>query len=96
MEHHGTNLTSVEALEQKLLILHTKEMCIRDRERLEALRDTPILNTHTCHSENREVINFQNYRRNPMEFLERMEEFIERNRETRWDRIREMLSLIHI
>ena len=27
-----------------------------------------------------------------MEFLERMEEFIERNRETRWDRIREMLD----
>ena len=56
-------------------------MCIRDR-----------LNTHTCHSKNREVINFQNYRRNPMEFLERMEKFIERNRETRWDRIREMLD----
>ena len=43
------------------------------QERLEALRDTPILNTHTCHGENREAINFQDYRRNPMEFLERME-----------------------
>ena len=62
------------------------------QERLEALRDTPILNTHTCHGENREVINFQDYRRNPMEFLERMEEVIGRNRETRWDRIREMLD----
>ena len=65
------------------------------QERLEALRNTPILNTHTCHSENREVINFQNYRRNPMEFLERMEEFIGRNRETRWDRIR-AVSYTHL
>ena len=26
MEHHGTNLTFVEALEQKFLILHTKDI----------------------------------------------------------------------
>ena len=82
-EQIRTNKNNIQEIDQREKNL---------QERLEALRDTPILSTHTCHSENREVINFQNYRRNPMEFLERMEEFIERYRETRWDRIREMLD----
>ena len=73
-EQIRTNKNNIQEIDQREKNL---------QERLEALRDTPILSTHTCHSENREVINFQNYRRNPMEFLERMEEFIERNRETR-------------
>ena len=56
--------------------------------------------------ENRELINFKNYKKNPMEFIERVEENIARTPETRWSTIRNMLdeyfkdvydlSLIHI
>ena len=34
-------------------------------------------------SENRETINFKNYKRNPIEFIERVEENLARTRETR-------------
>ena len=42
--------------------------------------------------EQREIINFKNFKRNPIEFLERVEEYIARNRETRWTAIKSMLD----
>ena len=41
---------------------------------------------------NRETINFKNYKKNPMEFIERVEENIARTCETRWTTIRSMLD----
>ena len=62
------------------------------QEELDALRDKPCNNTHIITSENRELINFRSYRRNPMEFLKRVEETIEKNRDTRWTTVRSMID----
>ena len=43
-------------------------------------------------ADNRDTINFRNYKRNPIEFLKRVEELIIKNRETRWTTIRGMLD----
>ena len=51
------------------------------------IRDSHIINT-----DNRDTINFRNYKRNPNEFLKRVEELIVKNRETRWTTVRGMLD----
>ena len=40
------------------------------REELEVINNRPPVMTQYQHMDNREVINFKQYRRNPMEFLE--------------------------
>ena len=49
------------------------------QEELDALREKPYNSTQIITSENREMINFRSYRRNPIEFLKRVEELIEKN-----------------
>ena len=51
------------------------------QEELDALREKPCSSTHIFTNENREIINFKSYRRNPIEFLKRMEELIEKNKD---------------
>ena len=58
------------------------------REELEIIGNRPTLVSHLQHMDNREAINCKLYKRNPMEFLERVEEQLTRNRETRWSVIR--------
>ena len=68
---------------------------IREKQKqdeLDALREKPYNNTQFITSENREIINFRSYRRNPIEFLKRVEELIEKNRETRWSSVRSMID----
>ena len=62
------------------------------QEELDALRDKPCNNAHIITSENRELINVRSYRRNPIEFLERVKEMIEKNRETRWTTVRGLID----
>ena len=62
------------------------------QEELDALREKPYNHTQFITSENREMINFRSYRRNPIEFLKRVEELIEKNRETRWSSVRSMID----
>ena len=62
------------------------------REEINLFRSQPIQVTGVTNVENRELINFKNYRKNPMEFIERVEENIARTRETRWSTIRSMLD----
>ena len=56
------------------------------------LKDRPFISSHIPCNENREIINFRNYKRNPIEFLERVEESLSRTQETRWIVIKGMLD----
>ena len=48
------------------------------REELDIISNRPTVISHLQHLDNRELINFKIYRRNPMEFLEQIEETIEK------------------
>ena len=62
------------------------------RDEINSLKNRQCTGAHTTCEENREVIDFQNYRRNPMLFLERVEEKIAKTGEDRWSVIRSMLD----
>ena len=62
------------------------------QEELDLLQDKPCHSTQIINSDNRELINFRSYRRNPMEVLKRVEEMVEKNRETRWTTVRGMID----
>ena len=62
-------------------------MCIRD-----SLRTFPNVLSGLAHLDGREQIDFRAYMKNPLEFLERVEEIISRNRENRWSVIKGMLD----
>ena len=77
------NKVDVQTQENKEKIQGISQRERQMQEELDALREKPCNNTHIITSKNREVINFRSYRRNPIEFLKRVEELIEKNRETR-------------
>ena len=52
----------------------------------------PTQGQYIQNMDNRDTINFKNYKKNPIEFLERGEENLARNRENRWTVIRGMLN----
>ena len=54
------------------------------QEEVDSWRDRTCQHNHVTNHDNRESINFRNYKRNPMEFLKRLEELVTRNREKRW------------
>ena len=56
------------------------------------LRTLPNILSGLTHLEGREQIDFRAYVKNPLEFLERVEEIISRNRENRWSVIKGMLD----
>ena len=79
IEHIGNDLGQV-----RHQVTHNKERIediqkrelINIREELEMLRNRPISYTHIPLGEGKETINFKDYNRNPLEFLERIEELI--------------------
>ena len=54
------------------------------REEINLFQSQPIQMTGIPNVDNRETINFKNYTKNPMEFIERVEENTASTRETRW------------
>ena len=78
------------AQEGKIAEFRAREL--RLQEEINALKDRPIMTSHVLCSENRETINFKNYKRNPIEFIERVEENLARTRETRWTIIKSMID----
>ena len=76
--------------EGKIEESRVRELCLQ--EEINALKDRPLMSSHVSCSENREIVNFKNYKRNPIEFLERVEESLARTREIRWTVIKGMLD----
>ena len=58
------------------------------REELEIINNRPPIISQFQHIDNREAINFKSYKRNPMEFMERVGEQLSKTRENRWPVIR--------
>ena len=56
------------------------------------IRNRPTGYNHFPISENREWLNFRQYKRKPMEFLARIEEYLEKHRGNRWVQNREILD----
>ena len=52
----------------------------------------PTCNAQHTIQDSRENVNFRDYRRNPLEFLERVEEILNRLKETRWNMIKGILD----
>ena len=78
------------AQEGKIAEFRVREL--RLQEEINALKGRPLISSHISCSENREAINFKNYKRNPIEFIERVEENLARTRETRWTVIKGMID----
>ena len=62
------------------------------QEELGILQNRPMHCYQNVMPDHRETINFRDYKRNPMEFLERVTEFLNRTRENRWSIIRNFLD----
>ena len=62
------------------------------REELEIITSRPPMISQFQHMDNREVINFKQYKGNPMELLERVDEQLAKTRENRWTIIRGYLD----
>ena len=59
--------------------IHQRE--VKLQEVVDSWQDRTCHSTHVINNESRELINFRNHRRNPMGFLERLEEMVEKNRD---------------
>ena len=81
----------VKQNKEKIDELRDKEL-VNIHNELEFFRNRPFNLSNISNTENRGVINFQNYKRNPMEFLERFDENLMKHCETRWTAIRGMLD----
>ena len=73
MERVYNNLNNVESQvstnKEKIEEIRRRE--IQLQEEVDSWRDRTCQNTHITNNDNRELINFRNYKRNPMEFLKR-------------------------
>ena len=73
-----------------------EELCQREilqiREELETIRNRPAQGHYLQPIDNRDIINFKNYKKNPIEFLEQVEENLTRIRESRWTVIRSLID----
>ena len=94
MEGVYSNLNKIDSKvdknKQRIDEMHRREESLR--EEVDAWRDRPCNTNHIINTDNRDTINFRNYKRNPIEFLKRVEELIVKNRETRWTTVRGMLD----
>ena len=61
-------------------------------EDFERMSYRPACSVQHTMLDNRENINFKNYRRNPVEFLERVDECLLRTKENRWTMIKNLLD----
>ena len=71
-------------------IQHTQLRNIQ--EEIARMNYRPMCSTHYTVLDNRENINFKDYRRNPIEFLERVDEGLNRMKENRWSMIKSLLD----
>ena len=78
------NREKIEEIQQKEII--------NLKEEIEILKHRPMSYVPTPIGENRDVINFRDYRQNPLEFLERLEEWLNRTKENRWHMIKNLLD----
>ena len=62
------------------------------KESIEILQNRPMYLAHHMAPEHKDNINFQIYRGNPMEFLERVDEWFNRIKVTRWNVIKSYLD----
>ena len=63
-----------------------------DGEEIEIIRNRPVQGQYIQPTDNRDVINFKNYKKNPIQFLERVDENLTRIRENRWTVIRSLMD----
>ena len=64
----------------------------QSQEEMEAIRNRPTNFTNIPINENREWLNFRQYKRKPMEFLARVEEYMTKHRSNRQSNNRELLD----
>ena len=72
---------------EKIEEIQNREI-MKIREELEIINNRPPIISQFQHMDNRETINFNSYKRNTMEFLERVREQLAKTRENRWPVIR--------
>ena len=83
--------TLTVANREKIEELRQREI-VQMREEIEVIRNRPIQGQYIQPTDNRDAINFKNYRKNPIEFLARVDENLARIRETRWNIIRSLID----
>ena len=64
----------------------------QSQEEMEVIRNRPTSFTNFPIKEHREWSNFRQYKRKPMEFLARIEEYMDKYRGNRWVQNRELLD----
>ena len=64
----------------------------QSKEEMEVIRNRPTNFTNFPMNESREWLNFRQYKRKPMEFLARIEEYMAEHRGNRWVNNRELLD----
>lgn len=62
------------------------------KDELDLLRTRPMLDAHHTTQELRDTINFKNHKRNPMEFITRLDEYLTRNKVRGWNMIKGMID----
>ena len=83
---------NLDNMESQISTNKSKIEEIQIQEEVDSWRDRTCQHNHITNHNNRESINFRSYKRNPMEFLKRLELMITRNRENRWSIIRGMID----
>ena len=78
-------------IKEKIEEIQRKEIT-KIREEIEILNSRPMNYTPIPIGENREAISFKEYQRNPLEFIDRLEELINRIKENRWTMIKNILD----
>lgn len=81
----------VDNNEKKMEEIQQKEL-INIREELENLRNRPVNFMTNSWKEEKEMINFKEYRKNPVEFLGRIDDFLKKNKINTWNDIRNILD----
>ena len=76
---------------EKIEELRQREI-LQIREELETIRNRPVQGQYLQTVDNRDNINFKNYKKTPIEFLERVEENLTRIQEDRWTVIRSLID----
>ena len=91
----STSVDTVRTLtianKEKIEELRQREI-LQMREEIEIIRNRPAQGPYIQPTDNRDVINFKNYKKNPIEFLEQVDENLTRIRENRWTVIRSLMD----
>ena len=95
-----TEIVNNEITQLKTQVVQNKETVenmknqelINIKESIEILQNRPMYLAHHIAPEQKENINFKIYRGNPIEFLERIDEWFSRIKVTRWNVIKSLLD----